>query len=392
MLTINADGSYTGKGVSGELTAEQMQLIDGMMMLSDGKSYHYFNVSLGMVWRNYYATNESGVGNDTYIGLNTDIVASVDYSGCKGADNQYIAYFKLTYKDGSTKYAFLYNSMIVEVSGFKDATDTNELDVKNIKDTSALVYGVDNKIIAKVVDKKVVENDGKGGTYANADAYGDIVLNGYGTLTVNGASVAYTLDGNNVMFVANNAMRVVTLGSGTYIKALDGYQDTYTLPDASTLTLDGYGNVTGTTKTYVVSNGTITIYDGEMSTAYGIDVEDKKFLGKSVFAGLTFSGKYYDDWDESQNSIAFIFDDASTISGTLSVGGGRQQAKFIATFDGKELVMTITENVAAGADFVGKTLKATLSGDTFTITSWHKTSGTYTFANQGTLKCEGFSL
>lgn len=392
LLTINADGSYTGKGVSGKLTAEQMQLIDGMMMLSDGKSYHYFNVSLGMVWRNYYATNESSVGNDTYIGLNTDIVASVDYSGCKGADNQYIAYFKLTYKDGSTKYAFLYNSMIVEVSGFKDATDTNELDVKNIKDTSALVYGVDNKIIAKVVDKKVVENDGKAGTYANADAYGDIVLNGYGTLTVGGKTVAYTLDGNNVTFVANNAMRVVTLGSGTYTKALDGYQGTYTLPDASTLTLDGYGNVTGTTKTYVVSNGTITIYDGEMSTAYGIDVEGKKFLGKSVFAGLTFSGKYYDDWDESQNSIAFIFDDASTISGTLSVGGGRQQAKFIATFDGKELVMTITENVAAGADFVGKTLKATLSGDTFTITSWHKTSGTYTFANQGTLKCEGFSL
>ena len=392
LLTINADGSYTGKGVSGKLTAEQMQLIDGVMMLSDGKSYHYFNVSLGMVWRNYYATNESSVGNDTYIGLNTDIVASVDYSGCKGADNQYIAYFKLTYKDGSTKYAFLYNSMIVEVSGFKDATDTNDLDVKNIKDTSALVYGVDNKIIAKVVDKKVVENDGKGGTYANADAYGDIVLNGYGTLTVNGASVAYTLDGNNVMFVANNAMRVVTLGSGTYTKALDGYQGTYTLPDASTLTLDGYGNVTGTTKTYVVNGSNVTIYDGEMSTAYGIDVEGKKFLGKSVFAGLTFSGKYYDDWDESQNSIAFIFDDASTISGTLSVGGGRQQAKFIATFDGKELVMTITENVAAGADFVGKTLKATLSGDTFTITSWHKTSGTYTFANQGTLKCEGFSL
>lgn len=393
LLTINADGSYTGKDVSGKLTAEQMQLIDGVMMLSNGKSYHYFNVSLGMVWRNYYATNESSVGNDTYIGLNTDIVASVDYSGCKGADNQYIAYFKLTYKDGSTKYAFLYNSMIVEVSGFKDATDTNDLDVKNIKDTSALVYGVDNKIIAKVVDKKVVENDGKGGTYANADAYGDIVLNGYGTLTVNGASVAYTLDGNNVMFVANNAMRVVTLGSGTYTKALDGYQGTYTLPDGSTsIMLDGYGNVTGTTKTYVVNGSNVTIYDGETSTAYGIDVDGKTFLGKSVFAGLTFSGKYYDDWDESQNSIAFIFDDASTISGTLSVGGGRQQAKFIATFDGKELVMTITENVAAGADFVGKTLKATLSGDTFTITSWHKTSGTYTFANQGTLKCEGFSL
>lgn len=362
LLTINADGSYTGKGVSGELTAEQMQLIDGMMMLSDGKSYHYFNVSLGMVWRNYYATNESGVGNDTYIGLNTDIVASVDYSGCKGADNQYIAYFKLTYKDGSTKYAFLYNSMIVEVSGFKDATDTNELDVKNIKDASALVYGVDNKIIAKVVDKKVVENDGKGGTYANADAYGDIVLNGYGTLTVNGASVAYTLDGNNVMFVANNAMRVVTLGSGTYTKALDDYQGTYTLPDASTLTLDGYGNVTGTTKTYVVSNGTITIYDGEMSTAYGIDVEGKKFLGKSVFAGLTYryGTKVYD---------YIKFDDGVDISGEMGMGANNWITKFKdGVINGNELTVTVVSCNCGGIS-AGQTIVFTIDGDTLTIKS-----------------------
>lgn len=392
LLTINADGSYKGKDVSGKLTAEQMEVANGALVLGNGKIYYYFNVSLGMVWRADSSSNADGVGNDTDIGLNTDIVTSVDYSGCKGAEGQYIAYFKLTYKDGSVKYAFLYNSMIVEVSGFNDANNNSITDVTKIKDTSVLVYGTNNAIYAKVEGKKIVPNDGKGGTYTNAGAYGDIVLSGFGTLTVGGKTVAYTLDGNNVTFVANNAMRVVTLGSGTYTKALDGYQGTYTLPDASTLALDGYGNVTGTTKTYVVSSGTITIYDGETSTAYGIDVDGKTFLGKSVFAGLTFSGKYYDDWDESQNSIAFIFDDASTISGTLSVGGGRQQAKFIATFDGKELVMTITENVAAGADFVGKTLKATLSGDTFTITSWHKTSGTYTFANQGTLKCEGFSL
>lgn len=363
LLTINADGSYTGKGVSGKLTAEQMQLIDGVMMLSDGKSYHYFNVSLGMVWRNYYATNESSVGNDTYIGLNTDIVASVDYSGCKGADNQYIAYFKLTYKDGSTKYAFLYNSMIVEVSGFKDATDTNELDVKNIKDTSALVYGVDNKIIAKVVDKKVVENDGKGGTYANADAYGDIVLNGYGTLTVNGASVAYTLDGNNVMFVANNAMRVVTLGSGTYTKALDGYQGTYTLPDGSTsIMLDGYGNVTGTTKTYVVNGSNVTIYDGETSTAYGIDVDGKTFLGKSVFAGLTYryGTKVYD---------YIKFDDGVDISGEMGMGANNWITKFKdGVINGNELTVTVVSCNCGGIS-AGQTIVFTIDGDTLTIKS-----------------------
>ncbi len=362
LLTINADGSYKGKDVSGKLTAEQMEVANGALVLGNGKIYYYFNVSLGMVWRADSSSNADGVGNDTDIGLNTDIVTSVDYSGCKGAEGQYIAYFKLTYKDGSTKYAFLYNSMIVEVSGFKDATDTNDLDVKNIKDTSALVYGVDNKIIAKVVDKKVVENDGKGGTYANADAYGDIVLNGYGTLTVNGASVAYTLDGNNVMFVANNAMRVVTLGSGTYTKALDGYQGTYTLPDASTLTLDGYGNVTGTTKTYVVSNGTITIYDGEMSTAYGINVEGKKFLGKSVFAGLTYryGTKVYD---------YIKFDDGVDISGEMGMGANNWITKFKdGVINGNELTVTVVSCNCGGIS-AGQTIVFTIDGDTLTIKS-----------------------
>ncbi len=363
LLTINADGSYKGKDVSGKLTAEQMEVANGALVLGNGKIYYYFNVSLGMVWRADSSSNADGVGNDTDIGLNTDIVTSVDYSGCKGAEGQYIAYFKLTYKDGSTKYAFLYNSMIVEVSGFKDATDTNDLDVKNIKDTSALVYGVDNKIIAKVVDKKVVENDGKGGTYANADAYGDIVLNGYGTLTVNGASVAYTLDGNNVMFVANNAMRVVTLGSGTYTKALDGYQGTYTLPDGSTsIMLDGYGNVTGTTKTYVVNGSNVTIYDGETSTAYGIDVDGKTFLGKSVFAGLTYryGTKVYD---------YIKFDDGVDISGEMGMGANNWITKFKdGVINGNELTVTVVSCNCGGIS-AGQTIVFTIDGDTLTIKS-----------------------
>lgn len=363
LLTINADGSYKGKDVSGKLTAEQMEVANGALVLGNGKIYYYFNVSLGMVWRADSSSNADGVGNDTDIGLNTDIVTSVDYSGCKGAEGQYIAYFKLTYKDGSTKYAFLYNSMIVEVSGFKDATDTNELDVKNIKDTSALVYGVDNKIIAKVVDKKVVENDGKAGTYANADAYGDIVLNGYGTLTVNGASVAYTLDGNNVMFVANNAMRVVTLGSGTYTKALDGYQGTYTLPDGSTsIMLDGYGNVTGTTKTYVVNGSNVTIYDGETSTAYGIDVDGKTFLGKSVFAGLTYryGTKVYD---------YIKFDDGVDISGEMGMGANNWITKFKdGVINGNELTVTVVSCNCGGIS-AGQTIVFTIDGDTLTIKS-----------------------
>lgn len=362
LLTINADGSYKGKDVSGKLTAEQMEVANGALVLGNGKIYYYFNVSLGMVWRADSSSNADGVGNDTDIGLNTDIVTSVDYSGCKGAEGQYIAYFKLTYKDGSTKYAFLYNSMIVEVSGFNDANNNSITDVTNIKDTSVLVYGTNNAIYAKVESKKIVPNDGKGGTYTNADAYGDIVLNGYGTLTVNGASVAYTLDGNNVMFVANNAMRVVTLGSGTYTKALDSYQGTYTLPDASTLTLDGYGNVTGTTKTYVVNGSNVTIYDGETSTAYGIDVDGKTFLGKSVFAGLTYryGTKVYD---------YIKFDDGVDISGEMGMGANNWITKFKdGVINGNELTVTVVSCNCGGIS-AGQTIVFTIDGDTLTIKS-----------------------
>lgn len=389
LLTINADGSYKGKDVSGKLTAEQMEVANGALVLGNGKIYYYFNVSLGMVWRADSSSNADGVGNDTDIGLNTDIVTSVDYSGCKGAEGQYIAYFKLTYKDGSVKYAFLYNSMIVEVSGFNDANNNSITDVTKIKDTSVLVYGTNNAIYAKVEGKKIVPNDGKGGTYTNAGAYGDIVLSGFGTLTVGGKTVAYTLDGNNVTFVANNAMRVVTLGSGTYTKALDGYQGTYTLPDESTLALDGYGNVTGTTKTYVVSSGTITIYDGETSTAYGIDVAGKTFLGKSVFAGYKFL--------LNGNTNRYIqFTDGVDIAGRIEVGYTGFYVEFAnGVISGNELTVKVT---AQGGNMgnVGKTITFTVSGNTLTVKECSglntNLTSDYNLKVGTVYTCEGFSL
>ena len=181
-------------------------------------------------------------------------------------------------------------------------------------------------------------------------------------LTVGGKTVAYTLDGNNVTFVANNAMRVVTLGSGTYTKALDGYQGTYTLPDASTLTLDGYGNVTGTTKTYVVNGSNVTIYDGETSTAYGIDVDGKTFLGKSVFAGLTYryGTKVYD---------YIKFDDGVDISGEMGMGANNWITKFKdGVINGNELTVTVVSCNCGGIS-AGQTIVFTIDGDTLTIKS-----------------------
>lgn len=242
-----------------------------------------------------------------------------------------------------------------------------------------------------------VKNDGKEGSYNNTsdDAYGEIYLNGFGTITVGGQSVLYSLDGNKVTFVAGNAMRVITLAGSAYTKTLDGYEGTYTLPDASTLALDGYGNVTGTAKTYVVNGTNITIYDGETSTAYGLDVANKELLGKSVFAGYTFTGTYYDAYDEQNDKISITFDDSSTIAGTYRHNGGQysssESAKFTATFDGTTLTLTFTENVANANSYIGKTMVLTLSGNKLTVVSFFKSSGSCVVTKGTTLTCSTFN-
>lgn len=349
LLTINTNGSYTGhKITAGTLTDEQSKMTEGAMVLGDGKSYHYVNATLGVVWRAYGSSNATGVGDDTYLAFNIGLVSSVDYSGCKNGNGGYLGYLKITYTDSSVKYAFLYDNKVVEVDSFGTGVD-----VKNIKDTDVTVYDKDNSIYAKVVGKAVVLNDGKAGVYTNSDAYGQIHLDGFGTITVGEATGSYTLDGDKVTFVVNNAMRVITLAGSAYTKTLDGYEGTYTLPDASTLALDGYGNVTGTTKTYVVSGTNITIFDGETSTAYGLDVANKMLLGKSKFAGLRF---------DKASADYIVFDDSTDITGTMYCGYTSWYITFTGTYDEatKTLTLTVVTQSGTGAS-TGQQITFTVS-------------------------------
>lgn len=349
LLTINTNGSYTGhKITAGTLTDEQAKMTEGAMVLGGGKSYHYVNATLGVVWRAYGSSNATGVGDDTYLAFNIGLVSSVDYSGCKDGKGGYLGYLKITYTDSSVKYAFLYDNKVVEVGSFGTGVD-----VKNIKDTDVTVYDKDNNIYAKVVGKAVVLNDGKAGVYTNSDAYGQIHLDGFGTITVGEATGSYTLDGDKVTFVVNNAMRVITLAGSAYTKTLDGYEGTYTLPDASTLALDGYGNVTGTSKTYVVNGTNITIYDGETSTAYGLDAENKVLLGKSKFAGLRF---------DKASADYIVFDDSTDITGTMYCGYTSWYIKFTGTYDEatKTLTLTVVTQSGTGAS-TGQQITFTVS-------------------------------
>ncbi len=381
LLTINTNGSYIGNGITaGTLTDEQAKMTEGAMVLGGGKSYHYVNATLGVVWRAFKSANATGVGEDTYLAFNIGLVSSVDYSGCKNGNGGYLGYLKITYTDSSVKYAFLYDNKVVEVGSFGTGVD-----VKNIKDTDVTVYDKDNSIYAKVVGKAVVLNDGKAGVYTNSDAYGQIHLDGFGTITVGEATGSYTLDGDKVMFVVSNAMRVITLAGGAYTKTLDGYEGTYTLPDASTLALDGYGNVAGTSKTYVVNGTNITIYDGETSTAYGLDVANKALLGKSVFAGKTFKGTYTDGTsDKDTQSVKIVFDDSASLTGKIYLTGDSWNPGFVAVITGNTIVFTLdgTSNYSAST-FDGKTITATIEGNTFKFTD--TTISTYIYKiNNGT--------
>lgn len=391
VLVVNANGTYKYGSKSGTLTEEQAAITDGAMVL-DG-TYYYFNKELGLMWRKYGGGKADGVGTDTDLGVDISKVSSVAYTGRSDVGSSYVAYLVITYKDETTKTAFLYNSIIVANATLEGAEATNITG----KDFTVKVNSV---TVAKVVGKTVLENDGLAGTYAGD--YGEIIVDGYGNVTVGGVAVDYTVIAERtIKFVAANSMKevIVDLGNGTYAKVLDGYQGAYTLPDNSTITLDGFGGA-GDGKTYVVNGANITIFDGETSTTYGIDVANKQFLGKSVFAALTFSGSYSES-STSTTPFQIVFDDSPMISGYLSTNGDGLRVKFTAVLTGTTLTLTILPENSVSWDrgstyksndsFDGKVIVMTVDGDTLKVTSTEITWSVYAFKS-GSAKCEGFSL
>lgn len=391
VLVVNANGTYKYGSKSGTLTDEQAAITDGAMVL-DG-TYYYFNKELGLMWRKYGGGKADGVGTDTDLGVDISKVSSVAYTGRSDVGSSYVAYLVITYKDETTKTAFLYNSIIVANATLEGAEATNITG----KDFTVKVNGV---TVAKVVGKTVLENDGLAGTYTGD--YGEIIVDGYGSVTVGGVAVDYTVIAERtIKFVAANSMKevIVDLGNGTYAKVLDGYEGTYALPDNSTIRLDGFGGA-GDGKTYVVNGANITIFDGETSTNYGIDVANKQFLGKSVFAALTFSGSYSES-STSTTPFQIVFDDSPMISGYLSTNGDGLRVKFTAVLTGTTLTLTILPENSVSWDrgstyksndsFDGKVIVMTVDGDTLKVTSTEITWSVYAFKN-GSAKCEGFSL
>lgn len=380
IFKVDAVGNYSGEKLGkGTLTDEQAAITDGSMSLG---RYVYFNKAAGIVWYGCYSS-DTGVGSDTYLGFDTSRVASVTVYGVKSVKNaatdksHYAVWIAVTYTDNTTKMVFCYEEKVIYDVSFSFGETTYTDVTKLTKATKMNIVGSDGNVLYVYENGSILVADGLDGTYTGG--YGEIVVDGYGTLTIGGATVAYTVDGNNITFVAANAMRTVALGEGTYTKVEDAYKGTYTLPDnAGTIMLDGFGGA-GDGKTYVVNGTNITIFDGATSTTYGLDVANKALLGKSKFAGLTFVGSGY----------KLVFDDSSAITCSFTTTTfPRYEYVFEATLEGNVLTFTVvSETVNLG--FVGKTFTATVENGKITFTSEFKYDNV-TNINGDTATCDTF--
>lgn len=379
VLTVNSIGTFSGtRSISGTLSATDFNVTNGKIDLT---RYAYVSDVLGGIVVFGYSDNKSTIGSDYYIGFrNYANITNVAYSAI-AVDDIYTTWITVSYKDDGVMREmnlFVYNNEIIaNVSWTKDITAKQCANADSV-----VMYDKDGKAFIKKSGSAMVYNDGMNGTYTATEdkGLGSIILDGYGSVTIGETTVSYDIDGTKITFVYNNRMYVLTLATGTYTQVQDGYQGTYTMPDGSTtVTLDGYGAIDGTTKTYVVNGTTVTVYDGETSTNYGIDTTDKKLLGKSIFAGLTFTG----------NSYTITFDDSPAISGKFASSSyPKYEYNFTGTYVDGVLTITITsQNYNMG--FIGKTITANVEDGKIVFTSSFKYDNS-TDINGTTATCADF--
>ncbi|MCH5158182.1 MAG: InlB B-repeat-containing protein [Clostridiales bacterium] len=392
-LTIDPLGT-----VSGTKSGTLVEVGDGVYTLNG--SYLYYDAVGKTIVTNY--GNGTTLGTDLYVytylaNPDTDTVsgsyANQNTSTYAVWDSNYtkLGVFKVNNVD---KVFFVYNGKVygnVEVLINGTAT-TNLTGLKTKNNVVTIKDANGNQVFKGSYDGSgFVGADGLDGTYEGE--YGQIVVDGYGNLTFAGGtlSLAYTvIEGRKITFVNASRMYVVTLGDGAYTKELDGFEGTYNLPGgAGTVTLDGYGK-TGDGRVYNIVNGTqLTIFnaaDGS-SASYGIEKGNPDLLGKSVFAGMRFSGTVNTEWDTGE-SMSIVFNDSADLSGRITIS--TEWLDFTAEITGKTIVFTVTNTFSSSSE-VGHTLTFTISDDMTKLTHVSNTlsrniikvTGTPTLTKQG---------
>lgn len=241
-------------------------------------------------------------------------------------------------------------------------------------------------------NQTLVELNDSRGTYTGSE-YGTIKANGYNLLTIDGNTYSYeSVDGNIYGVIDNKLVAFkVNKESNTYEIIKDKYEGTYTGTLGDMVLLgNGKGTLNGVDMIYYVVDGNVVLNGID---SYGLDVENKQYFSKSPFAGHTFTGTYYNSFDEENYKLTIVFNDTSTIEGILYAGYGTSYYfNFTGEFDSSTDTLTLTFGKCIDSSAKDKNIVLKLSGNTLTVVSTTISNGAYSFAKNGSATCEDFSL
>ena len=393
-LTISEEFAMSGGAISGTIDTLSYDETTGHLTYNySGSNYVMMYVEQGQykfVVANYSKSETDPInGSDFYVFVRGASTTS------GSSDNQYVwdegkqRVFSVLVDEttmvfyiNSTTNEFYGNVAISTLDGTAIEPNYDAVNAAtSLKITDA--SGVVVKEFAKD-GKEFVALDGKQGTYTGS--LGSVVLDGAGNATVDGAATTYVIAGEKVEIVVGGKTTTITITGETYAVTTDGTEGTYT-GEYGTFVSNGDGTATidGATVTYIKSGNRVTYVVEETSTTITLN-EDGTYSGKAPFAGLTFTGTFYNEWDEYNTTLRIVFEDGADIVGTLYSGSGTTYYfNFTGEYEGNTLVLTITKAIDSGAK--GKTITLTLEGNTLTVVNSTITNSAYSFDNNGSASC-----
>lgn len=385
-LTITNTGVVTGTK-SGNIAEEYKNVTDGVVKVDN--QYFYMNTTYGVLWTAFGKNSTSVSANDTYVFYDTAKIKHVAYSGTSIYDSSnYMVWLELT----------LMNDDIVKVYGYKSVLHAGynwSIDTVSARVSSFVMYDETNKPVCKFDydNKEILSADGLGGTYSN-ETLGSISVDGYGTITfADNTTAEYVVANNKLTYVRNNQMFIIELANESYTQVLDGNEGTYTSEGLDSITLDGYGHYTKGSEsgTYVVEGTNVTLYANGSQTGIGIDVTNKTYVTKSIFAGLTFVGS--EDCNEYQSKLKITFTDSASISGTFALASvDYNTASFTGTYDADSKTLTLNLTHSTNSDLNNKTVVLKVESGKLTITSSNTSGNAYTLSVGYVVSCIDFVL
>ena len=348
----------------------------------------------GVIIYNYYSTNEDAVPGDMYVmfkGAETveKVAQAVWASGNErlfeiNVDGQSVIFY-------ANKGTATIHCGVSVTTLIGDELSVDDVYASGSFAPGLVITAADGTELERYAYKNGQYGalDGYQGTYTG-DA-GEMVLSGAGDVVLDGISGTYVKVGDVFEVTVANKTVTYALVEGTYTMQLDNLVGTYTgaygeivVNGDGTLTVDGVSGI------YTKNDTKIAYTINDVTTSVNLSVEDFTYSTKSMFAGYTFSGNYA-SWGGDETSYMDIeFEDSTDIVGTIYVDNSTTYYfDFTAEFVGNTLTMTITSAIDRGA--VGKTIVATLTGNRLDIISCNISNQAYTFADEGYAVCPEFN-